>query len=99
MLNLCEKNILLAHTDNIVVIEKPRENIQGTNHKLINIGNDNDLTIKSGNTNYIMEKKEGLIITSTREIRNKTNLIKIRRKKFWWPRTTKTHKAKKIKNK
>lgn len=60
MLNLSEENNLLAYADNIVVIGKSWKVIQSTNQKLINIGNDIGLTIKSRNSKYIMEKQGGV---------------------------------------
>lgn len=46
-LNLNKGNILLAYTDDIVVIKKSREYIQSTIEELIKVGKDIGLTINN----------------------------------------------------
>jgi len=56
-LNLDIGNILLAYTDDIVVIGKSREGVQSTIKELIKIGKDIGLTINSEIIKYMIVKR------------------------------------------
>jgi len=65
ILSLDERNVLLAYSDDIVVIGKLRDSIQITIEELIKIGKDIGLIINREKTKYVLVKQEGVIIITT----------------------------------